>query len=120
MSISMSTLNSEISRAHRRIDEISSSVGKSVTVVWTGEGNASVNIPNINNYSAVLFIGRGYGKWGDMRGSIVVPVSYLKSQKSITHLAAWDCNVNMRYNSDTNISVSTGYNSAPVCLALIK
>ena len=90
----------------------------SVNVVWTGSSTTTVTIPDINQYSLVLFISQGNGFNG--YDSLMIPISYFKSIKSFTHYPAYDRQAGITYVSDTQIRVSTVWEGFPKLLALIK
>ena len=89
-----------------------------VNVVWTGSSTTTVTIPDINQYSLVLFITQGNGFNG--YDSLLIPISYFKSIKSFTHYPAYDRQASITYVSDAQIRVSTAWEGFPKLLALIK
>ena len=55
MSISLNNVNSEVIRAHKRIDSIGSNLNLSPKLLWSGNSTTSVTISNdVGNYTLFL------------------------------------------------------------------
>ncbi len=119
MAISLNGVNSEVARAHKRIDDIQSSGSKSITVIWTGNNTATINTPNMSNYSGIITIGYGSDNWSGY-GGLVIPMDYFKSIKNFKLFQVGDRQSRIEYISDTQVKYSAEWGGSPRCFALIK
>lgn len=119
MAISLNNVNSEVIRAHKRIDDIQSSGTKSISVIWTGTNSATINTPNLSNYSGIITIGFGSDNWSGY-GGLVIPMDYFKTIKNFHLYQVGDRQSDIQYVSDTQVKYSAGWGGSPRCFALIK